>query len=78
MEKINKLIQQANVSLNDKLEQLEVLEAEKKELISMYVNAKPTEKVLLEVEMKKSEQKYKKLCDEVIKLSEKVKKLKHC
>lgn len=76
MENINKLLEQANSILNEKLEQLEVLETEKKEIISMYEKAKPTEKVLLEVEMKKSEEKYKNLCDEVLILSEKVKKLK--
>ncbi len=76
MENIDKLLEQANTSLNNKLQQLEVLEAEKKEIISMYEVAKPTEKVLLEVEMKKSEEKYKNLCDEVLTLSEKVKKLK--
>ena len=76
MENINKLLEQANTILNEKLEQLEILETEKKEIISMYKKARPTEKVLLEVEMKKSEEKYKNLCDEVLTLAEKVKKLK--
>lgn len=76
MENIDKLLGQANTSLNNKLQQLELLEAEKKEIISMYENANPAEKVLLEVEMKKSVEKYKNLCNEVLTLSEKVKKLK--
>ena len=76
MENINKLLEQTNIMLNKKLEQLEVLEIEKKEIISMYENANPAKKVLLEVAMKKSEEKYKKLCDEVLKISEKVKKMK--
>lgn len=76
MENINKLLEQANTILNEKLEQLDVLETEKKEIISMHEKAKPAEKMLLEVEMKKSEEKYKNLCDEVLTLSEKVKKLK--
>lgn len=76
MENIDKLLEQANVILNDKLQQLELLEAEKKEIISMYENARQAEKLLIEVEMKKSEKKFKNLCDEVLILSEKVKKLK--
>lgn len=79
MENIKILIEQANTKLNEVLEQLEVLEAEKKEIISLYENAKPSEKVLLEVKMKKSEEQYKKLCNNILTLSEKVKVLKkHC
>lgn len=76
MENMDKLVEQTNTMLNEKLEQLEVLEAEKKEIISMYENAQSSEKALLEVEMKKSEKNYKNLCDEVFALAEKVKKLK--
>lgn len=76
MENIDKLLEQANTSLNDKLQQLEILETEKKEIVSMYEKARPTEKVLFEVEMKNSEEKYKNLCNEVLTLSEEVKKLK--
>lgn len=76
MENINKLVEQVNARLNEILEQLEVLETEKKEIISQYENAKPSEKILLEVEMKKSEEKYKKMCEDILKLSEKVKDLK--
>ena len=76
MTNINKLLEQTNTILNEKLELLEALETEKKEIISMYKNAKPVEKVLLEVDMKKSEEKYKNLSDEVLTLSGKVKKLK--
>lgn len=79
MENINILIEQANTKLNEILEQLEVLETEKNEIISLYENAKPSEKVLLEVKMKKSEEQYKKLCNNILTLSEKVKVLKkHC
>ena len=76
MENIDKLLGQANAILNEKLEQLEVLEVEKKTIISMYEQANIVQKKLLEVEMKKSEEKYKNLCDEVLTLSDKVKKLK--
>ena len=76
MEKIDKLLEIASDSLDDKLQQLELLEEEKKEIISKYENANDTQKKLLEKEMKKSEEKYKNLCDEVLTLSEKVKKLK--
>ena len=76
MENIDKLLGQANAILNEKLEQLEVLEVEKKKIISMYEQANIAQKKLLEVEMKKSEEKYKNLCNEVLTLSDKVKKLK--
>lgn len=76
MENINELLKQANDSLNNKLEQLEILESEKKQIIELYEKLKPADKVLLEVEMKKSEEKYKNLCDNVLILCEKVKKLK--
>lgn len=76
MENIDKLLEEVNATLSDKLQQLELLEIEKKSIIEHYENAKPAEKLLFEIEMKKSEEKYKNLCDEVLALSDKVKKLK--
>lgn len=76
MEDLDKLLEQANLSLNKKLKKLDVLEKEKHEIIDRYENATPADKILLKIEMKKSEEKFKKLCNEVLTLSEKVKKLK--
>lgn len=76
MRDINKLLQEANANLNNKIKQLEILESEKKKIIEMYETAKPTEKILLEVEMKKSIKNYKQLLNEVLNFSKNVKKFK--
>ena len=76
MEKVDKLLEQANEILNEKLEQLEVLEEEKKKIVLLYEKVDLNKRVLIEKEMKKSIDRYKKLCDEVLMLSVKIKKLK--
>lgn len=76
MENVEKLVKQAREILDSKLEELKVLEAEKQEIISQYEIANQTGKSLLEIKMKNSEAKYKKLYEEVLTLSEKVKVLK--
>lgn len=76
MRDINKLLQEANANLNNKIKQLEILESEKKKIIEMYETAKPTEKILLEVEMKKSIKNYKQLLNKVLNFSKNVKKFK--
>lgn len=76
MENVEKLVKQAREILDSKLEELKVLEAEKQEIISQYEIANQTGKSLLEIKMKNSEAKYKKLYEEVLTLSEKVKILK--
>ena len=76
MHNIENLLQQANKILNQKLEQLKVLEAEKKQIMEQYSKATSAQKSRIEIEMQKSEQKYKILCEEVLELSQKVKDLK--
>lgn len=76
MQNIENLLQQANKILNQKLEQLKVLEAEKKQIMEQYSKATSAQKSQIEIEMQKSEQKYKILCEEVLELSQKVKNLK--
>lgn len=76
MENIDKLIDKVNANLNEKLKQLEILEYEKKVIIEQYNKTKSSERLLIEIEMKKSVEKFKKLSEEVLMLSEKVKKLK--
>ncbi len=76
MGNINKVLEQANAILNEKLAQLDFLEAEKRELILLYLNANLNDKKFYEAEMKKSEEKYYNLCNEVLMLAEQVKGLK--
>ena len=76
MQNIENLLQQANKILNQKLEQLKVLEAEKKQIMEQYSKATSAQKSQIEIEMQKSEQKYKILCEEVLELSQKVKNVK--
>ena len=75
MSDIEKLVEQINDELVVKMEQLEVLEKEKREIIDRYAVANSAEKYLLEIEMKKSEDKFKNLCDEVLAISKKVDKI---
>ena len=77
MKNINELINQANISLNDKLLKLDALEKEKMQILEKYKYCKQEEKSLIEVEMKKSEKNFKNLCDEILLLSQKVKNLKN-
>ena len=76
MQDIKKIIKQATETLNRKLQQLEVLQAEKQQIIEQCQNATPDEMILLEQKMKRSEEKYKTLCDDVLEFSQKVKMLK--
>ena len=76
MKNLEILIKQTNKSLEEKLSQLEVLESEKSLILNEYQKSKASTKVLLEMEMKKSEEKYKALCIEIKKLAKEVKKLK--
>ena len=76
MEDLEKMIEQINLILDIKLKKLDALEREKKEILSRYIKANSSEKSLIEHEMKESEKKFKKLNEDVLKLSQKVKKLK--
>ncbi len=77
MVEIDEIIKLANLSLNDKLNQLEVLEEEKIQILLRYQKSSLQERKLIEKEMKESEERFKKLSEEVSALSEKVKKLKN-
>ena len=76
MDKIDKMLEQAKLALNDYVKQFELLEKEKKKIISLYKKATQKDRTILEEKMKESEAKYKKLCEEIMLFSLKVKKLK--
>lgn len=77
MEDINKFIKQCNNALDDKLKQLEILEEEKKDILIRYSKASEEERLLIEQEIIKSEEKYKKLAEETAQLAKKIKKVKN-
>ena len=76
MENIKNLTVKARAKLDKIMLQLELLEKEKAEIIKKYASATAEQKVLIEAEMRKSEEAFKKLSEEALALAEKVKKLK--
>ena len=76
MENIKNLTAKARAKLDKIMLQLELLEKEKAEIIKKYASATAEQKVLIEAEMRKSEEAFKKLSEEALALAEKVKKLK--
>ena len=57
MKNLGILIKQTNKSLEEKLSELELLELEKTMILKQYKTSKASTKVLLEMEMNKSEEK---------------------
>lgn len=76
MENIEKQLNQFEKSLEDKLKALDVLEAEKLDIMERYVDADEKSRATIEKEMKASEEKFKILAEETLALKEKIKKLK--
>ncbi len=62
--------------LDLKLKELDVLEAEKQDIISRYKTCHEEERKDIEYEMVLSENKFKKLAEEVLELKQKVKNIK--
>ena len=77
MDKIDKMIEQARSGLNECLNQLKMLEDEKKKIIELYKKAEPQDRVVLEKKMKESEAKFKKLYEDTMLFSVKIKELKN-
>ena len=76
MKNINRKLFEANMYLKTLLEQLDILEKEKEYIIKIYNEVNESQKMFIEIEMKKNEEKFRKLYEETVKLSEKVKSLK--
>ena len=77
MKNINKHIKDTTIILNNIINELDLLELEKKQILERYQNAKPEEKPLIEQEMIESEKKFENLYEAITALSDKVKKLKN-
>jgi hypothetical protein len=76
MDNINEVLKKAKAKLDEKLSELEVLEADKKDILIRYEKVNKEERELIEKEMKESEEKFKSLSEEVLIFAEKVKELK--
>ena len=76
MENIKEVLEKIKVKLSKKLTELDALETEKKDIIKRFKNAGDKEKILIEKEIKKSTEKFKKLSEEVLALKNKVDELK--
>ncbi len=76
MENFEKKLIQTEKALDDKLKALDVLEAEKLDIMERYVDADEKTRAKIEKEMKVSEEKFKTLAEETLILKEEIKKLK--
>lgn len=76
MNKLDKMLEQSKFVLNNYVKQLEILDLEKKKIVSLCKNASLKDRVNLEEKMKASEEKYKKLYEEVTLFALQVKKMK--
>ena len=77
MDKLDKMIEQARSGLNECLNQLKMLEDEKKKIIELYKKAEPQDRVVLEKKMEESEAKFKKLYEDTMLFSVKFKEFKN-
>ena len=76
MKSVEEQIKQYRLELEKISQELEVLEMEKQEILKAYEKADKKQKEAILKEMQKSEQRFKTLCETMISLSAKVKKLK--
>ena len=76
MKSIEEQIKQYRLELEKISQELEVLEMEKQEILKAFEKADNKQKEAIFKEMQKSEQRFKALCEKIISLSAKVKKLK--
>ncbi len=77
MENFEKQLMEIENALADKLKVLEVLEAEKRDIIQKYNNASNIERYKIRKEMKASETKFKMLSEEMLALKQQVKMIKN-
>lgn len=73
---VEQKLKEYTLALEDLNKQLKELEIEKEILKESYNSSSDKEKAAIAIMMKESEEKFKKLCDETLKLSLKVKNLK--
>lgn len=73
---IKEILKSAKMQLEEACEKLEDLEAEKKVIMDLYPKVNEKQKQKLEVKMQESIQKFNALYEEVLELSEKIKRLK--
>ena len=73
---IKEILKTAKMQLEEACEKLEDLEAEKKVIMDLYPKVNEKQKQKLEVKMQESIQKFNALYEEVLELSEKIKRLK--
>ncbi|MBE7074557.1 MAG: hypothetical protein E7376_01045 [Clostridiales bacterium] len=76
MDNIMKTLKKANNALDNKLKDLEQLEAEKLDILKRYAKANDEQRLEIENEMKASEVKFKLLLQDVNEISKKIDKLK--
>ncbi len=77
MENFEKQLMEIENALADKLKVLEILEAEKRDIIQKYNNASNIERYKIRKEMKASETKFKMLSEEMLALKQQVKMIKN-
>ena len=77
MKNISEYVKEATIILNNISDELNHLEAEKKQIIARYKKATPEQKSLIERQMIESENKFKDLYAALSELSDNVKKIKN-
>ena len=76
MEDIEIKLKTLKNTLNERLKELEILEIEKNDIMDRYSKANKAERAIIEKEMRLSEESFKSLSENVLSITQEIKKLK--